>query len=197
MDPTAKPKPDTIKRMTLAEVPAERKEVIDNLMQLYLHDFSEFAAIGTEHGEVTAEGRFPYQWLDSYWREEGRLPFAIQADGHLAGFALINRWSALGRPLDQAVAEFFVLRKYRRSGVGSQAAQLLFARFPGQWEVPVAWYNQPALSFWRAVTSTAADGPVEECAGDGERWAGTVLRFVKRREGCRGISPVARHREGG
>lgn len=183
MDPPAQSKPAAIERVMLAEVPAERKSTVENLVQLYLHDFSEFAAIGTGHGEVDEEGRFPYRWLDSYWREEGRLPFTIQADDHLAGFALINRWSALARPLDQAVAEFFVLRKYRRSRVGSRAAQLLFARCPGQWEVPVAWYNQPALSFWRKVVAAAADGPVEECAGDGRRWVGTVLRFVKRRDG--------------
>ena len=168
-----------IKRVTLAVVPAERKSVVEHLLQLYLHDFSEFAAIGTDHGEVNEDGRFRYQWLDSYWGEEGRLPFTIQADGRLAGFALINRWSALGRPLDWSMAEFFVLRKYRRCGVGSRAAQLLCARFRGQWEVPVAWYNQPALSFWRKVVAAAADGRAEECTGDGERWAGAVLRFVK------------------
>ena len=179
MDPTAGLRPAAIERMALVEVPADRKAVIAHLMQLYLHDFSEFAAIGTDHGEVDEDGRFPYKWLDSYWREEGRLPFTIHADGRLAGFALINRWSALGCPLDQSVAEFFVLRKYRRSGVGLRAAQLLFARFPGQWEVPVAWYNQPALSFWRKVVAIVADGPLEECAGNGERWVGTVLRFVK------------------
>jgi hypothetical protein len=36
-----------------------------------------------------------------------------------------NRWSALNRLLDHSVAEFFVLRKYRRIGVGSRAASLI------------------------------------------------------------------------
>ena len=104
----------------------------------------------------------------------------IHADLRLAGFALINRWSALDRPLDQSVAEFFILRKYRRLGVGSRAAALIFDRFRGQWEIPVAWYNHPALSFWRTVVRTAADGPLREVAGDAERWDGTVLAFTKR-----------------
>ena len=41
----------------------------------------------------------------------------------------------------------------------------------------VAWYNPPALAFWRKVTEAAAPGKVEEIAGDGKRWAGPVLRF--------------------
>jgi predicted acetyltransferase len=171
-------KSEAIKCVTLAEVPAARKSVIANLIQLYKYDFSEFAEVGSRYGEVSAEGLFAYDALDSYWREDGRVAFTIQSDGRLAGFALTNRWSALDRPLDRAVGEFFVLRKYRRHGVGSRAAKLLFERFPGRWEVGVAWYNPPALAFWRAVVPTVADGPVEEWPGDGQRWTGPVLCFV-------------------
>ena len=167
-----------IKTVILAAALAAEKSTIANLMQLYLHDFSEFAAVGSDHGEVGADGRFPYERLDSYWHEDSRFPFTIRADGRLAGFALVNCWSALNRPLDQSVAEFFVLRKYRRLGVGSRAAKALLERFAGQWEVPVARCNQPALTFWRSTASTAAGGAVEECEGDGERWTGTVLRFA-------------------
>jgi predicted acetyltransferase len=163
--------------VTLAEVPLIQRAIIASLMQLYLHDCSEFAAIGTNHGDVTADGRFVYDWLDSYWQEAGRVPFSIAADGRHAGFALVNRWSALDRPLDQSVAEFFVLRKYRRAKVGSRAAKLLFERFPGRWEMPVAWYNKPALTFWRSCIAAAIDRTAEECAGDGDRWVGTVLCF--------------------
>lgn len=173
-------KSGTVKSVTLAEVPAAQKSIVANLMQLYKYDFSEFAAAGTDHGDVSADGLFAYETLDSYWHDNGRFPFTIHADGRLAGFALINRWSALDRPLDRSVAEFFVLRKYRRYRVGSRAAKQLFERFRGRWEVPVAWYNPPALSFWRTIVPSVTDGPVEECAGDGERWAGTVLCFVTR-----------------
>ena len=34
--------------------------MFDRLLQLYKYDFSEFAPIGSLHGEVDAEGRFPY-----------------------------------------------------------------------------------------------------------------------------------------
>jgi predicted acetyltransferase len=134
----------------------------------------------SRYGEVGPDGRYTYEGLDSYWRADGRVPLTVQADRRLAGFILVNRWSALDRQLDYSVAEFFVLRKYRRIGVGSRAAKALFERWPGCWEVPVAWYNKPALSFWRKAIPASVDGAVEEYAGDGERWAGTVLCFDNR-----------------
>lgn len=161
----------------MVEAPAAQRLVLDRLMQLYLHDFSEFAPIGSPHGELDAEGRFTYPGLESYWQGKGRIPLLIRADDRLAGFALVNQWSALGLPVDHVVAEFFVLRKYRRARVGTRAALSIFRRYPGRWEVPVAWYNPPALAFWHRVTQEAAPGKVEEIAGDRKRWAGPVLRF--------------------
>jgi predicted acetyltransferase len=47
--------------------------VLDNLFQLYVHDFSE-QWVGTPRGEVGVDGRFePYPWLDSYWRSSQRM----------------------------------------------------------------------------------------------------------------------------
>ena len=166
--------------VTVVEAPAAQRPVFDRLLQLYLYDFSVFAPIGSSHGEVDEEGRFFYPGIDSYWQQDGHIPLLIRADDHLAGFVLVNEWSALGRPLDHVVAEFFVLRKYRRARVGERAALLVFRRYPGQWEVPVAWYNPPAQAFWRSVAEELAPVEVEEIAGDGKRWTGPVLRFATR-----------------
>ena len=166
--------------VTLTPVPKSQKQIITNLIQLYKYDFSEFAEIGSPYGEVGPDGRFIYEGLDCYWQEDGRFALTVEADGRLAGFVLVNRWSALNRLLDHAVAEFFVLRKYRRIGVGSHAARVLFERWPGRWEVAVARYNKPALSFWRKAICAAVDGTVEEYTGDFERQIGTVLLFDSR-----------------
>ncbi|MBS2546770.1 hypothetical protein KGQ19_07805 [Catenulispora sp. NL8] len=53
----------------LLAVGAEDKPVIANLLQLYLHDSSEF-----EPGALSAHGVFDYAWLDSYCRVGQRLP---------------------------------------------------------------------------------------------------------------------------
>ena len=131
-----------MEQVTADEVlPLKRRHVLDALMQLYLHDLSEHASLNTSHGEVGEDGRFDYRWLDNYWHEPGRVPLLIRADGRIAGFVLVNQWSALDRPLDHAIAEFFVLRKSRRAHVGTRAAHQLFRHMPGRWEVPVASYN--------------------------------------------------------
>ena len=166
--------------VTLTQVPESQRKIITNLIQLYEYDFSEFAEVGSRYGEVGPDGRFTYEGLDSYWREDGWVPLTVEADGRLAGFVLVNRWSALNRVLDHSVAEFFVLRKYRRIGVGSRAARVLFERWRGRWEVAVASYNKPALFFWRKAIPALVDGTVEEYAGDGKRWVGTALCFDNR-----------------
>ena len=59
-----------IDRVTLRQVPESQSRIITNLMQLYKYDFSEFAEIGSRYGEVGPDGRFTYEGLDSYWRED-------------------------------------------------------------------------------------------------------------------------------
>ena len=166
--------------VTLAEVPADQKHVITNLIQLYKYDFSGFAEIGSPYGEVGADGRYVYDGLDRYWHEDGLFALTTHADGRLAGFILVDRWSALDRPIDHSVGEFFVLQKYRRIGVGSRAAKSLFHRWPGRWEVSVAWYNKPAVAFWRKAIEAAVGTDVEECAADGRRSVGTAFCFDSR-----------------
>lgn len=173
-----------IDSVTLTPVPESQRQIITNLIQLYKYDFSEFAEVGSPYGEVGSDGRFIYEGLDNYWREDGWVPLRVEADGRLAGFVLVNRWSALNRVVDHAVAEFFVLRKYRRIGVGSRATKILFKRWPGSWEVAVARYNKPALAFWRKAIRAAVDGAVEEYTRDFERQIGTVLCFDSRIREC-------------
>jgi hypothetical protein len=60
-------------------------------------------------------------------------------------FALVRRTA----PFD--MAEFFVMRKYERRGIGRQAAIDLFHRFPGPWQVRQQQTNPLATSFWRSV----------------------------------------------
>jgi predicted acetyltransferase len=58
------------------------------------------------------------------------------------------------------VAEFFVVRSARRSGVGSAAALALFDMFPGAWEVRIRRANPAALKFWAGVAATWLGHPV-------------------------------------
>ena len=127
--------------------------LLANLMELYLHDMSE--AFDIEPGD---DGRFGYEHLPLYWSEpEWRCPFLIRHDGRVAGFVLVTRAS---EAFD--IAEFFVLRRHRRGGVGRRAAFLIWDRFPGRWTVRVAEANRAALAFWRGVIAEYSKGTATE-----------------------------------
>jgi predicted acetyltransferase len=108
--------------ITIVQAPESQKALLARLMQLYLHDFSEFAEIGQQYGDVNADGVFAYEYFESYWIEPERKPLLITYDQNFVGFALTNAWSASGLGTDHAIAEFFILRKYRRANLGTRAA---------------------------------------------------------------------------
>ncbi|MBI1187026.1 MAG: GNAT family N-acetyltransferase [Alphaproteobacteria bacterium] len=152
------------------------RATLDNLFQLYVHDFSELW-IGEPRAELGEDGLFERDSsLADYWTEPNEA-LLIRADGFIAGFALVNRHAHSGLPLDYSVAEFFVVRKHRRAGVGSAAAALLFAARPGFWEAAVTEKNVAAGRFWRAAIEGAGARDIEIVQGDGERWRGPIFRF--------------------
>jgi len=90
---------------TTAERPA-----IANLMQLYIYDWSELRPL-----DVADDGRFAEYPLDRYWEDAGHHPLLLRVDGRLAGFALVSARSRLsGATGVFDMAEFFVMRRYRR-----------------------------------------------------------------------------------
>ena len=131
--------------------------LLANLLELYIHDMSEAFAV-----RLGADGRFGYPRLMSYWSEpETRFPFLIRKNDQLVGFALAQRGSPMSDdPEVFDVAEFFVLRSERRSGVGARAAALLWDCLPGRWIVRVSEANLGGLPFWTRTIQHYAGGAV-------------------------------------
>jgi len=157
---------------------ADERQVIANLFQLYAHDFSDFWA-GLPDGDLQDDGRFEDYWaLDLYWRDEGRIPLLFRIAGHPVGFALLNTTSHSGLSVDRNMAEFFIVRKHRRGGVGMDAVRAVFSRYPGVWEAAVARKNLGALAFWRRAVSGHPDvAEVDETDHQTTEWNGPILRF--------------------
>jgi predicted acetyltransferase len=129
---------------------SEQEPILANLLELYGNDFSEFQDL-----DLGPDGRFGYKGLPLYWSEPDRHPFLVTVAGRLAGLVLVKRGSELsGNEIVWDMAEFFVIRGYRRRGIGTCIAHEVWRRFPGSWEVRVMHSNVSAGHFWaRAIPS--------------------------------------------
>ena len=117
--------------MTAADAP-----LLERLGHLYVYDLSDTCP--TDPGE------------DGWFAERPGFPdtgqaFRIDADGKIAGFAIVL--PDTGWFLD----DFFILKRWRRHGVGAAAARAIFERHPGAWALTVRAQNGGALVFWRRI----------------------------------------------
>ena len=80
----------------------------------------------------------------------------------LAGFVLVRRVSGAGESPSYSMAEFFVMRKYRRKGVGTEVARRIFDMFPGRWEVAQNSHHTESHAFWQRVIGEYTDGQYEQ-----------------------------------
>ena len=149
---------DQIPSMKIEVLPAAEADfpVVQNLVRFYVYDMSETMAWPCpESGLYGGCDDLPeYWWPGSTVADLERVaerlsiiipfnlqferwpagtqghPFMIRMDGELAGFALVKAFQAKGAA-DYDMGEFFVVRKFRRQGVGKAVAHQLFAQFPG------------------------------------------------------------------
>jgi predicted acetyltransferase len=106
--------------------------------------------------------------VSAWFRDPAAQPFVILADGVRTGFALVGIPSGSGSGPHFRMIEFFVAPAARRRGVGAHAAALLFARFPGEWEILENEDNRAALAFWRRVIAEHTGGRYRETRAAGE-----------------------------
>ncbi len=161
--------------VTLARASADEAVRLSNLLALYMHDMSAIFPV-----EPGADGLFRYEGLPPYWSQPAtHFPFFIHVDERVGGFALVTRGSpASDNPDRLDVAEFFVLRAYRRAGIGRKAAFLLWNRLPGQWVVRVSTAHHEAMAFWRGSIDRYTGGDFGETQRTGSPHDWRVFTFA-------------------
>jgi predicted acetyltransferase len=132
----------------------DQKSVLIQLMELYNYDFSVYS-----DDDVNEHGYYGYSHIDDYWNEDGRFPYLVRANGKIAGFVLVRsccEYNAMQNPHN--IAEFFIMQKYRRLGIGKHSAMKVFNMHKGSWEVSQWSKNFPAQKFWKAVINEYTNG---------------------------------------
>ena len=151
------------------------------MLELYQHDLSD-----VWDQDLDSHGEYGYA-LDHYWADPACQPFMFVVAGRYAGFALVDAAVQLAGS-ERWIAQFFVVKKYRRQGVGRAAARAVFERMPGRWEVGQMPRNTPAQAFWRRVIGEYTGGRFVEHTLDAEGWQG-VLQCFDNAQGPAATSP--------
>jgi predicted acetyltransferase len=163
-------------RVDVVEAKPADVPILRRLMQLYLYELFTIAG-----WDIGADGVYgTAQRTERFWTDGTHRSFLITADGKLAGFVIVGDEGHFAPRDTRQVSEFFVLRAYRRRGVGRQAATRVFDMFPGRWEVIQLAKNVEAQAFWRAVIGRYTGERFEDVEHPDHDWAGRVQFFDSR-----------------
>jgi predicted acetyltransferase len=143
----------------IIQVSREQKEILRNLMEKYDYEFSQY-----ENMDVNDIGLYGYNYIDHYWTEENRYAFFIKINGKLAGFIMVNNIDETEMKTNFSMAEFFIMYKYKRLGIGAYAVKNIFEKFKGKWEITYAQNNIPANKFWNKIVYEYTNGKYKKIA---------------------------------
>jgi predicted acetyltransferase len=133
--------------ITLEKVGIEKKEVLRQLLELYIYEFSKYL----DMIQIREDGTYGYDALDSFFENESFTCYFIKQDHQLAGFAVVE-----ALPEYYYMKEFFILKKGK--GIGKDAAKQIFNLHRGNWKITQFMNNYPAQAFWRKVISDYTQG---------------------------------------
>ena len=130
---------------SMSRIGPESDAVLQDLFQHYLRDMAVWFEV-----EANPSGSYPYD-TSVIWEQEYDA-YLAKVEDSVAGFALIGSADEyLSEVGAHDVHEFFVLRRFRRQGIGRRMAIHLWNRYCGEWLVRVLEANVPAQAFWRAT----------------------------------------------
>ena len=114
------------------------------MLELYQYELSDIW-----DQDLDSAGEYGYA-LDRYWERDGHFTYIVLADGKYAGFALVDGQVKLSGG-DFWMDQFFVLKKYRRQGVGRALARHAFAQHSGRWQIGQMAQTIAALGFHHSL----------------------------------------------
>jgi predicted acetyltransferase len=136
-------------------------EYLESLADLNTGLFSVLGADSSREDEIFA----------NWFSNDQSHPLLILKGSDSVGFALVTRPripKAGEKAADYRMSEFFVRMQYRRTGIGRDAATLIFDRFAGDWEIVEYMRHPGSVAFWRQVVARYSAGRFTESLRNGE-----------------------------
>ena len=133
--------------------------LIKNLLSYYVYDMSEWFKFDPDEA-----GCYSYD-LDSI-DLSSQIVFIAKHQSSPLGIAIVERLD------DFDMKEFFVLRRYRGSGIAQAFCRYIWESLRGEWTVRVFADNKPAVPFWTKAISEYTNGLFSKTSPkiDGKRW---------------------------
>ncbi|MGF6099031.1 GNAT family N-acetyltransferase [Pseudomonas sp. 18175] len=131
----------------LIQTGPEEAELIRNLYQYYAYESSDW-----EQEDVEVDGRFYIhdEHLARYWQDPQWSANLLLVDGYIAGFLLIENSELPGIDALE-LADLFILKRYRRKGIGRAIASQVLCSGAANWLVRFYDQDEVSQAFWRTV----------------------------------------------
>jgi predicted acetyltransferase len=142
--------------ISIVPVSKDEKEILRNLLEKYDYEFSQY-----HKKDVNDLGLYGYDYLDNYWTENNRFAYFIKVDNKLAGFIMVNDYPIVNLETNYTMADFFVMYKYRKTGVGTFVVKSTFEKYKGRWGLMYHPKNIPSKYFWNKVVHEYTNGKYE------------------------------------
>lgn len=143
---------------------------IERMLELYQYELSDIW-----NQDLDDQGKYGYDL--SRHIEGARFIAHVTLEGsRFAGFALVAP-AVVTQTEGFWMEQFFILKKYRRTGLGKALAFHVFQHHPGPWEVGQLLANRAAQTFWRNVIAQATNGRFTEVKVTKGWWKGIAQRF--------------------
>jgi len=140
--------------ITILPISFSEKEILRNLIEKYEYENSQY-----EKTEVNDYGLYEYKYLDHYWTDENRYAYFIKANSKLVGFILFNDYRYYNEiEANYCIAEFFIMHKYKKMGIGKYVVKYITNKYKGKWQVGYNPNNNIGKIFWNKVVREITNG---------------------------------------
>ena len=133
-----------IKNLRIVKATENQMPILANLLERYAYDFSEYWKF-----DIGDNGFYGYEGLPLFWTNPHRYPYLIYVENKIAGLVMVQKGSPISDDNEVwDIAEFFIMKKYKKQGIGTEVAHQIWSQFEGRWQVRVLIENQIANKFW-------------------------------------------------
>ncbi|MGE3318041.1 MAG: GNAT family N-acetyltransferase [Candidatus Berkiella sp.] len=140
-----------MKKYTLIPATQEDESILSHLWPFYVYDLTRYC--GHKPGwHNPTEPTFKSHCVADYYKDPDSQIYLLKMGSEHAGFMVIKKPDFMP-DVDWFMAEFFIVAKFQRSGLGHEVAIDCFNRFKGKWAVGVLPENAPAFVFWQKTIS--------------------------------------------